>query len=289
MHNQSMDEIFDIISTFDRAKKTAFEKYIQSVYFVPDKKTADLILKIANEIYLGKTKNDIVNLHGKLILKDKKRIEEIALNFLCQYEFDEKTTMVANLNLAGIRKRNIEKLYKDTLSQIENLQVKEFDQSSEYFYFRSLIEKNIFELKTENEKKNAKVKIASELNMHKISENVDIFYMLEIMKNFLKEYLIQPESIQKLLTSTEMQFALKSSSVYENNVPVLKIYRILIQGINSHNTNFKFWDDWLKLIKIIGHRIPPTEINLLKSCYERLQKTLSFSLQNQEFPKFPTF
>ncbi|MBK8548299.1 MAG: hypothetical protein IPL63_13300 [Saprospiraceae bacterium] len=282
-----MDEIFDIISTFDRAKKAAFEKYVLSVYFVPDVKLAKLLLRIANQIYNGKTIEDIVKNHGKPSLKDKKAMEEISLNFLCQYEFDEKKTMRANLNLAGIRKRNIENLYKDTLIQIENLEIKEFDQSSEYFYFRSLIEKNIFELKTENKKKNTKVKIASELNMQRISQNVDIFYLLEIMKNFLSEFTEKSPPSNNDIASPEMQFSLKAAPVYENIVPILKIYRILIEGINNTNTNFMYWSDWITLIKNISHRIPPGEINLLKSSYKQIQKNINLTRINQDLPEFP--
>ena len=55
-----MDEIFDIISSFDRAQRIAFEKYVLSPYFVTDKKTADLILQIANEIYQGESLENLI-------------------------------------------------------------------------------------------------------------------------------------------------------------------------------------------------------------------------------------
>ncbi|MBK8819138.1 MAG: hypothetical protein IPN49_08630 [Saprospiraceae bacterium] len=107
------------------------------------------------------------------------------------------------------------------------------------------------------------------------------------MKNFLSEFTEKSPPSNNDIASPEMQFSLKAALVYENIVPILKIYRILIEGINNTNTNFMYWSDWITLIKNISHRIPPGEINLLKSSYKQIQKNINLTRINQDLPEFP--
>ena len=62
----------------------------------------------------------------------------------------------SNLKIAGANKRNLIKLYNGILGEIDRLNKLEMNQSAEYYLTTYQIEKNIFSLKTENEKKNEK-------------------------------------------------------------------------------------------------------------------------------------
>ncbi|MFZ1705750.1 MAG: hypothetical protein WAT79_15480 [Saprospiraceae bacterium] len=278
-----MQDIFLIIQSFDRPKRTSFEKYLLSPYFCPDQENVTLFLQCFKDILLYDNYAEAKTQLPKLSLKQKKQLMQICLDFIAQFEFDSMATMQANLNLRGIRKRNIEKLYKDSLQKIEKLQVTEFDQTADYFYFRSLIEKNIFELKTENEKKNAKVKIASELNMHKISENVDLFYLLEIMKNFVSDYAVFDVSIQSLSSIDEVKFALKAALLYENKYPIVHLYKSFIELVNKKTSHQKTWTEWLSNLEKIAHKIPPQEVDLFVTALEKYAKSLNLTFKISRF------
>ena len=266
-------QLHHIISSFDRPKVAALEKYISSSYFSVKEEVAALIFlciqsELPEEADEKTVKKTLQNPSSSLL----KQCLDVLIQFIQQYEFDQLSTLKANANLAGIRKNNIEKLYKDTLSTIEKLPVTEFDQSSDFFYYRSLIEKNIFELKTENEKKNAKVKIASELNMHKISENVDVFYILEILKLAILTATESPESIPDIQQKPEVVFSLNAGKRYESQIPVIFVYRRLWEILSDPDTAPKEIEEWLSFFENIQHKIPDQEVEILKKGEQYITK-----------------
>ena len=266
---QEKENIESLLQSFDRSQKSALEKYLQSPYFQVDDSVGDWL----TEWLRHEDDSDSGDYLSQLLKKSKatvlKKVQEVCLDFLAQYHFDNLAAMKVNLNLEGIRKRNIDKLYKDTLSIIEKLPVTEFDQSSDYFYYRALIEKNIFELKTENEKKNAKVKIASELNMHKISENIDLFYILEIMKNTVHDLTTQPaETFIQTLTD-DLNFCLKVAEEYGSKYPTVRLYAEFIKILSLPKFNQTAWDEWQKLFREHIHKLPEKEQQLLKTAADR--------------------
>lgn len=254
--------ITGILGGFDRVELSSFEKYVDSPFFIRDDQLKNLLWNCIRKSQHDTDQNQ-KNIENLYISKLWKEAETTCYHFLIQQEFDKLTTLKANLNLAGIKKRNIDRLYKDALSNIEKLEKSEFDQSSEYFYYRSLIEKNIFELKTENEKKNAKVKIASELNMHKISENVDLFYILEIMKIFIQDFIT--EGNKSLFP--ELEFALKAAESLSPDYQSVTLYKMAIENILKKNKDPKSWKIWLDYCDQFGHKIPQEEMQDLMECY----------------------
>ncbi len=105
-------------------------------------------------------------------------------NFIAQQEYESMTSLRACHKLAGAGKRNMTKLYNGILGDIGRLNKYEINQSSEFYLNKYLIEKNIFSLKTENEKKNEKFEIDTELNIQQISTNLDSFYIAEKLKHY---------------------------------------------------------------------------------------------------------
>lgn len=269
---QEKENIETLLQSFDRSQKSALEKYLQSPYFNVD----DDVVGWLSEWLQYENMSEDGDFLSELLKKSKaavlKKVQEVCLDFLAQYHFDNLAAMKVNLNLEGIRKRNIDKLYKDTLSIIEKLPVTEFDQSSDYFYYRALIEKNIFELKTENEKKNAKVKIASELNMHKISENIDLFYILEIMKNMVHDIAIRIEETTNLVLTEDLAFCLRAADEYGEKYPTVRLYADFIKIVTRPKFNQLAWDEWQKLLREHFHKIPEKEQNFLQVVANRFIK-----------------
>lgn len=260
-----LEQLKSLVLAFDRPRISALEKYLDSPYFGIKKEISDFIkFCFQTDIPENGEDKELKKLWNQPSSSILKQSIEVIIHFIRQHEFDQLSTLKANANLAGIRKNNIEKLYKDTLSTIEKLPVTEFDQSSEFFYYRSLIEKNIFELKTENEKKNAKVKIASELNMHKISENVDIFYILEILKLAILSAIENPEEIKDIQQRSEVQFSLEAGKMYEADIAVVRLYRQLWQILINPNATSTEKEEWFAFFETIQHKLPEQEVEILK-------------------------
>ena len=268
----TFEQVDQIIASLDRPRKQALERYLASPFFQINPDVSHILNKWnKRESNTGHEKN-LRKALGNPSAALLRQALDVVLQFIRQYEFDQLSTLKANANLAGIRRNNIEKLYKDTVANVEKLPETEFDQSSEFFFYRSLIEKNIFELKTENEKKNAKVKIASELNMHKISENVDIFYILEMLKNALISYVDDPGSWKEIDQLPEIQFSLEAGKLYENQVPVIAIYRQLWLMSGMQKTEAKLLQQWEKTLDQIRHKIPDVELEIINEA-ARMIKT----------------
>lgn len=265
---ETIDQIERIIDSLDRPAKQALERYLSSPFFQIKPEVSNILsIWIKNDMEAGhqkKIRQSLGNPSSALL----KQSFEVLLSFIRQYEFDKLSSLKANANLAGIRRNNIEKLYKDTVANVEKLPETEFDQSSEFFFYRSLIEKNIFELKTENEKKNAKVKIASELNMHKISENVDIFYILEMLKNALISVLETPEDWHEINQLPEIQFSLEAGKVYDAKVPVIALYRNLWSMLGMKKISPAMQQEWEKSYKAIKHKIPELELEMIEAALD---------------------
>ncbi len=122
--------------------------------------------------------------HNQKFLKLSSDLTGLLEQFLAQKEFDQQLSLKIQLTIEGARKRNIDNLYNGIVGEIDRLQKKEINQSSDYYLTRYQIEKNLFSLKTENEKKNEKFEITSELNISNISNNLDIFYVAEKLRHY---------------------------------------------------------------------------------------------------------
>ncbi|MBP6447295.1 MAG: hypothetical protein KA341_10855 [Saprospiraceae bacterium] len=173
----------------------SFSKFIHSPYFNVNKNISDYYDLLERHIKEG-TVDDLSNetcwrivfnnepYHNQRFLKLNSDLLNLLEDFLAQQEYDQMTSLRACHKLAGAGKRNLVKLYNGILGDISRLDRSELNQSSEFYLNKYQIEKNIFSLKSENEKKNVKFEIDTELNIQNISENLDIFYIGEKLKQY---------------------------------------------------------------------------------------------------------
>jgi hypothetical protein len=146
----------------------SFSKYVHSPYFNVNqnitqfysiletaikKETIDDLQpkEIWAQIYLSTPYNN------QKFLKLNTDLLTLLENFLAQKEFDSAETLRSNFKLEGARKRNAVKLYSSIVGDLERLQKNEINQSVDFYLNKYLIERNLFNLKTENEKKNEKI------------------------------------------------------------------------------------------------------------------------------------
>ena len=102
--------------------------------------------------------------------------------FLSQEQFDNNSLHRANYLLKAVSSKSLEKLYSSSISTARRLSKQQLEKTASYYYYQYQIEKNLFSLTSEFEKK-AKVKSdTSIINISDIAHNLDIFYLAEKIK-----------------------------------------------------------------------------------------------------------
>lgn len=213
----------------------SFSKYVHSPYFNINNHISDFFDILEGAIKSQKIEQlkpeDIWHrVYGKKPYNNQKFLKlnsdlvGLLQSFLAQREFDQSESLISNLKLEAVRKRSIEKLYNGIISEIDRLQKRDFNQSADFYLNRYLIEKNLFSLKTENEKKSGKVDISSELNIKDISDNLDYFYIAEKLRQYCT--LLAWQKMYKVdidISNIENVLTLAQSEKY-SQIPAINMY-----------------------------------------------------------------
>lgn len=248
-----------------------FKKYILSPYFNVNEnitKYLELILEwikkgnfdddVANEILWEKVYGNLPY-HNQKFLKLNSDLVKLLEDFLAQQEYDNMLSLRTNLKLEGVRKHGIEKLYNGIIGELERLEKMEVNQSVEYYYTKYQIEKGLFNLKTENEKKNAKFEIETELNINKISENLDYFYIAEKLRLYCT-LLSWKKMYQLDIDMDNMDWVLLSAKEEKmEGIPPIQIYdKMQNTYVNGENTTHYY--ELRQIMNKYIHLFPKEEV-----------------------------
>ncbi len=240
-----------------------FVKYLQSPYYNKD---IELLTYAEQRIAALKYGNSKIDIHE---IKEK-NLEAHCLNFLVFEHIKQNKSLETQLKLSAARKRNLEKLYNGIIADIARMRNAEFDQSSDFFYNQYLIEKNLFELTTENEKKNTKVNIGASLNIDKIAFYLDIYYFLEKAKQHL--FALMKMEFCDSDESRTYFFREKYDFYKEKDCPLLLI--LLLTGLilsNKNGDDTSIAEELLGKIKPFIHHIPVKDAQLIKAALNYIQ------------------
>jgi hypothetical protein len=247
----------------------SFSKFIHSPYFNVNKNITTYFGIIEKYIKEGKTED--INqeevwksifsdepFHNQKLLKLNSDLVTLLEEFLAQKEFDQSQSLKINLKIEGARKRNLEKLYNGILGEINRIEKSEINQSSEFYLIKYQIEKNVFSLKSENEKQNEKFEITSELNIKKISDNLDYFYIAEKLRQYCT--LLSWKKMYKLdIEMQNMANVMKLAQVdpYVNIPPINLYFKMYLTYSDEENVIHYF--ELKEMIKKYIHLFPPDE------------------------------
>jgi hypothetical protein len=227
---------------------------------------------------------------NRTTIKDSLKLNSDLLSlledFIAQQEYESMTSLRACHKLAGAGKRNMTKLYNGILGDIGRLHKYEINQSSEFYLNKYMIEKNIFSLKTENEKKNEKFEIDRELNIQKISENLDIFYIAEKLRQFCS--LLSWQKMYKLeITLFNIDSILEQSSRHPySEYPAIKMYYTMVLTYIDENI-IEHYYELKKLINEYIYLFPEYEqkeiyYTAISYCVNKVNKG-DFSFQEETY------
>ena len=275
----------------------SFSKFIHSPYFNVNQTLIDYYNLLEKYIKDGHT--DLLTNEGiwghlyksepynnQKFLKLSSDLVSQLEDFLAEEEYRHLKSLRACHKLSGAGRRNLNKLYNGILSDIARLDKQELDQSSEFYLNKYQIEKNIFSLKTENEKKNEKFEINAELNISKISENLDVFYVAEKLRQYCT--LLTWKKMYALnIEMSNMDFVLSNATISPiSNIPSIKLYYIMHLTIEDETDTNHFFT--LKdLIKKYIHIFPLDEqkeiyATAISYCINKVNKG-DFSFQVETF------
>ncbi|MBK8515807.1 MAG: hypothetical protein IPL55_05800 [Saprospiraceae bacterium] len=170
------NKILSALTGLSKYELNSFNKFLHSPYFNVNKSLTEYynILEefiktdqtelltnegIWSQLYSGEAYNN------QRFLKLSSDLVTLLEDFIAEEEYRTMRSLRACHKLAGAGRRNLNKLYNGILGDIARLDRQELNQSSEFYLNKYQIEKNIFSLKSENEKKNEKFIINTEINI----------------------------------------------------------------------------------------------------------------------------
>ncbi len=224
--------------------------------------------------------------NNQKFLKLNSDLLDLLENFLAQKEYDTSEILQANFKLEGAKKRNISKLYNGIIGELERLRFNDINQSVEFYYNKYLIERNLFNLKTENEKKNEKIEISTELNIKDISDQLEYFYIAEKLRLYCT--LLSWKKMYKLdIELGNMPYILKKAKELPNfDIPAIKIYYLMYLTY-EYGDDVKNYENLKNEINVFGHKFPENErweiySTAISYCINRVNKG-DLSFQKETF------
>jgi hypothetical protein len=291
-------KIIAALSSLDVYELNSFRKFAVSPYFNVNPQIiryVDLLLSelkksqniehlndksMWSEIYEGESFNE------QRFRKLNSDMVKLFEQFLAQEEFENSASLKINLKLEGIRKKNIDKLVNGVIGEVERLEKMEMNKSAEYYLYRYLIERNLFNLTNENEKKTSKSKIERELNIQEISRNLDYFYIAEKIKYYCTVLSWQKMyNLDIALDNIDIVLEWAKKGDYPAIPPIALYSKIHDTFIDRENE--VYYKELKSLIAEYIHMFPPEEMReiyytAISYCIDKVNKG-NLNFQNETF------
>ncbi len=169
-----------------------FKKFINSPYFNANKSLIEYFEVLEKQLKKSKkllTKEQLFSkVFGKEQYKDAKfrklntGLLSLFEEFLAVENFSQKKLTKVNHLLSALSERRTEKLYNSILERSRRFTEQSFSKTSDFYFEQFNLQKNIFNLTTEFERKAKSKKKISDFNVVEISSNLDLFYIIEKLR-----------------------------------------------------------------------------------------------------------
>lgn len=187
------NKVIIALSALNVYELNRLQKFIRSPYFNKnDKLTShfDYLFHLIKQDELGNLVKEKLweATHPKKKFNDTKfrklntDLLRLIEEFLAIEGFQKNPLHKANYLLKAIAEKKIDKLYNSTINTVKRLSKNQLEKSASYYYYQYQIEKNIFNLTSEFERKTQSKTELSNFNITQIAENLDIFFLTEKMK-----------------------------------------------------------------------------------------------------------
>ncbi len=245
-------KIYNSLQKLNVYELNNFEKFINSPYFNQNEKLVRFYSYLLPYLK-GKKQGDInkINIWEELSpgesfddIKFRKYTSDLLKlfeRFLAQQMYDRNNLNIANNLLANVSQKRMLKLYNSVLSTAERLSLRYLDRNSDYYYYLFNFEKNKFNLTSEFEKKSKKKTKYNWLNIDKMGENLDVFYIGEKLKLYvtlLSWKRVYNLDIELKFIDEIIEFIKRMD--YEKYPPIAIYYQIFLTLNDMDNQNHYF-------------------------------------------------
>ena len=184
-------KIFKILSANSVVQNNRFLKYVKSPYHNPNDTITLLVETLASTIKASEELSR-ESLFGILFpdeeIEDKKLRKlssdciELYQNFLIQEELSNNSLLKYELLLQSIQENKIDLLQEKARSNANRYFKREPERSGDFFNHKYAIEKSIYNLQTEYEKKMIKKGAKRNLSLEDLNNDLDQFYIIEKLR-----------------------------------------------------------------------------------------------------------
>jgi len=228
-----------------------FKKFVKSPYFNLNQTFVDYVLILEKYVRNPKKKLDrekvFVEIFSEEIYSDKKfrKLNTDCLSlfeeFLAVENYSNKKLAKTNHLLSELRERRLEKLYNSILSKSRRYSEQSFSKTSEFYYQQYSLQKNIFSLTSEFERKAKSKDKLSNFNVPEISYNLDLFYIIEKLRYMCKILSWQSVRNQKVQINfiDEIVQIVENSALLRNRVVEI-YYQIYMTHVNEEDPKHYF-------------------------------------------------
>ena len=251
-----------------------FKKFINSPYFNSNVKVTALFnaleKHLKKESKLPIKEKLFEKIYGKEKYNDnrfrKLNTDLLSLfeDFLANEKFQNSKLSKINFLLSNLSERRLEKLYNAILRQSKRYTEQSFSKTSNFYYEQFSLQKNIFTLTSEFERKAKSKKELRDFNIPEISYNLDLFYIIEKLRYMITVLSWQSVRNQKV----EINFIDDIIKIIENSAllrnRVVQIYYLTYKTyVESDNEEHFF-----KLKALINEYLEIFPIHEAKEIFE---------------------
>jgi hypothetical protein len=255
--NKSKNKLLSLLFSFDRYELNKLQKFIESPYFNKSEKLISLYILLKQDVIKNKVKKKeyyFTKIHANEKFDDQKfrnlisDILNLVIRFLTQEEFEEDHQAKAIYLINASKKNKLKDFYDKAINVANKYMSKNKLRNSEYFLSNYKLENNIFKLTNEFDKKAGISKSRQEIDILKINDHLDYFYMIEKLR-YYNSYLSW-----KTMTKIEYEFpyidkVLAIVKTYRKILPpALQIY-YNIYKISIDNSDTRSYFDLKSLIE----------------------------------------
>ena len=248
----------------------SFKKYLSSPFFNQNEKIVAYFDILNKEIRKGRTLYNLQNekvwktLYGDEKYSDvtfRKLNSDISKhfeNFVAIKELEQDPTLTNSLKIRAFKTKKMSSLYPGLISHINNAKKTQQNRSADYYLNLFNIEKSIFGLQTEAERKSKSKDPVKDLNIEEISLNLDVFYIAEKLKYYCtilswsRSY-----KVDKKIAGIELILKLAKIPLF-SEYPPIKIYYTISRTI-AEEENIEHYYLLKDLINKFIHLFPPDE------------------------------
>ncbi len=240
-------KLYRVLSKFSKKDLNRLDKFIRSPYFNTNQEAIRLFEVLFSSLKNNKTISEKAawglitpekSFDSKKWRKNLSNLLSIVESFIIQENLEKDPLAQYEYLLKGIKKHKFDELEKKVSQNSLLSSERRKEQSGDYFYRRYQIEKNVYNLTTEFQKKAQKKNISAAEDMMELTKTLDLFYLIEKMRHGI-ELLTWKRMYKSEIDLVQFEFTARliERSNYLEIPGVNMYYQIYKALVNQDNEN----------------------------------------------------